>query len=201
MPSLESFKKEQTKRPVKAQPKKKAVKVSAKVQPKVEAKVEAKARPKRRPALEGATTLENGEKIAVVDMEEKMNAKTNAQSNSQSNTRTNTRTSADENLKDEDPKFQFAFPGSELLRARFPKSLSFTEVVVDEWAKDGNFENLPIEHPIVALMAQKGLRQAKETETKIFANPVVERALVQAITVGFKVQNAWVDAKKRWKKG
>lgn len=175
MPSVESFKKEQTKRPIKAQPKKKAAKVASAI------KAESKARPKRRPALEGATIIDDNEKISVVDMEAKMNA--------------------EENPKDETPKFQFAFPGSELLRARFPKSLGFTETVVDEWAKDGNFENLPIEHPIVALMAQKGLRQAKETEQKIFANPVVERALVQAITVGFKVQNAWVDAKKRWKKG
>lgn len=197
MPSVESFKKEQTKRPMKAQPKKKTAAAKVKVAAAGKAAApapaagtartsEAKARPKRRPALEGATISDENEKISVVDMEAKMNAEEH---------------SNDDSPKADDPKFQFAFPGSELLRARFPKSLSFTETVVDEWAKDGTFENLPIEHPIVALMAQKGLRQAKEAEQKLFANPVVERAMVQAITVGFKVQNAWVDAKKRWKKG
>lgn len=189
MPSVESFKAKKpakTKAASKSTAKPAAKLAAAKPAPsKTKQNAKTSSKPKRRLALEGMTMLEQDStetiRVSVVDMEGKMDDQ-------------------DQNLKDEVPGFQFGFPGSELIRNRFPQSVKLTEVIVDEWLKDGQFEKLPIEHPILEVLTQKGLRQAKEMEQKFFQNPAVEKAIVQALTVGFKVQNFWAETKKKIKK-
>ena len=147
-----------------------------------------KTRTKRRLALEGLSIQEDVTPVSVIDMEEP--------------TPTNSAQGAMNTMSDTEDQnkakgYQFNFSGSELLRSRFPKTLKLSEVVVDEWLKDGKFENLPIEHPIVEVLAQKGLRRAKELEQQFFQNPRVEKAVIQALTLGFKVQNLYAEAKKK----
>lgn len=57
--------------------------------------------------------------------------------------------------------------GAELLKNKFPKSFNLAEKVVDNWVKDGNFSELPIETPLVQYYVGEGLRKAKSIEKKV----------------------------------
>lgn len=59
------------------------------------------------------------------------------------------------------------FFGSETLRERLPKTFQLAEAVATDWKKDGPFEKLPIEQPLLAFAAQRGLLKAKEIEKKL----------------------------------
>lgn len=147
-----------------------------------------KPRTKRRLALEGMAIQEEVTPVSVVDMDDatQMNQAQGAKQKM-----------SDSEGQPKDKGYKFNFSGSDLLRSRFPKTVKLSEVVVDEWLKDGKFENLPIEHPIVEVLTQKGLRKAKEMEQQFFQNPKVEKAVIQALTLGFKVQNLYAEAKKK----
>lgn len=66
-----------------------------------------------------------------------------------------------------DEKIHLNFYGSEVLRARLPKTFELAEAVADDWVKDGRFEALPVGHPLAQAAAQIGLRKAKDLEKKL----------------------------------
>lgn len=64
-------------------------------------------------------------------------------------------------------KSHVEFYGSEILRMKAPKVMEIADTVVDEWKKDGDFESLPVGHPLAAMAAGRALRKAKEVEKKL----------------------------------
>lgn len=67
-----------------------------------------------------------------------------------------------------DPKkIHIEFPYSELVRARVPKAFEVAENVAEEWVNDGDFENIPVGHPLAQMTVAAGLRKAKEVEKKL----------------------------------
>lgn len=64
-------------------------------------------------------------------------------------------------------KAHLEFFGSEMLRARLPKTFELAEAVADDWVKDGRFDGLPVGHPLAQLGVQKVLRTAKDVEKKL----------------------------------
>lgn len=70
----------------------------------------------------------------------------------------------------EDPaeeKVHLSFYGSELIRLKIPKVMEVADEVVDQWKKDGDFQGLPIGHPLAQIAAAVGLKKAKEVEKKL----------------------------------
>ena len=86
-------------------------------------------------------------------------------------------------------KIEINFKGSELLRSKFPKPFEVAEAVATEWVNGGDFENLPVGHPLAQWAAQKGLTKAKEMEKKILESPALEKVAYQALTLGMKAQS------------
>lgn len=64
-------------------------------------------------------------------------------------------------------KVHIEFPYSDLVRAKVPKAFEVAENVAEEWVNDGNFENVPVGHPLAQLTVAAGLRKAKEVEKKL----------------------------------
>ncbi|QDK44926.1 hypothetical protein DOM22_06995 [Bdellovibrio sp. ZAP7] len=64
-------------------------------------------------------------------------------------------------------KSHVEFYGSEIIRMKAPKVMEIADTVVDEWKKDGDFESLPVGHPLAAMAAGRALRKAKEVEKKL----------------------------------
>lgn len=85
-------------------------------------------------------------------------------------------------------RIEIRFRGSELLRARFPKPFELAEEVATQWLKDGDFENLPISHPLGQWAAQQGLLKAKDFEKKLMTSPLVEKAAIRVLTAGMQAQ-------------
>ena len=100
----------------------------------------------------------------------------------------------------EKPKVAIAFPGSELIRAKFPKSFDVAEAVATDWVHGGEFKELPINQPLAQYVAQKGLQQAKEIEKKVLESPMTEKVAMQVFTVGLKAQGLFSQLKSRLKK-
>lgn len=69
--------------------------------------------------------------------------------------------------KTDDGKVHLNFVGSDLLKAKAPKAFELAETIADEWVKDGQFEGLPVGHPLAQLAAAYGLRKAKNVEKKL----------------------------------
>ncbi len=89
----------------------------------------------------------------------------------------------------EKPRVELRFDGSELLRATFPKAFQLADEVATDWIHGGNFEKIPVDNPMIKVLAQQGLMKAKEVETKVLTSPVTEKVLMKALTVGLKVQS------------
>jgi len=64
-------------------------------------------------------------------------------------------------------KVHISFPYSEMVRDKVPKVFEVAENVAEEWVNDGNFENLPVGHPLVQITLAAGLRKAKSVEKKL----------------------------------
>jgi len=64
-------------------------------------------------------------------------------------------------------KIHIEFPYSELVRSRVPKAFEVAENVAEEWVNNGNFENVPVGHPLAQITVAAGLRKAKEVEKKL----------------------------------
>ena len=63
-------------------------------------------------------------------------------------------------------KIQIDFPGSLLLRSKFQKTFEALDKVATDWVYDGDFEGLPVGHPLAQIVAAKALKKAKELEKK-----------------------------------
>lgn len=96
--------------------------------------------------------------------------------------------------------YQFSFPGNDVLRTRFPKSVALAEAVVDDWINDGNFDELPLKHPLTSALTQKALKKAKSMEQKALTHPALEKAALQALSLGFRVQMKIGEIKGRFSK-
>lgn len=73
----------------------------------------------------------------------------------------------------EDPVFEQAssqihveFPGSFILRSKFGKAFETMDKVATDWVNDGDFEGLPVGHPLLQIAAAKSLKKAKDLEKK-----------------------------------
>lgn len=64
-------------------------------------------------------------------------------------------------------KVHIEFPYSEVVRAKVPKAFEVAENVAEEWVNNGNFENIPVGHPLAQITVAAGLRKAKEVEKKL----------------------------------
>lgn len=64
-------------------------------------------------------------------------------------------------------KTHLEFYGSELIRLKAPKVMEVADEVVDQWKKDGDFQGLPVGHPLAQFAVAKGLKTAKEVEKKL----------------------------------
>lgn len=95
---------------------------------------------------------------------------------------------ADAEAPTQEDRIEINFRGSELLRARFPKSFELAEEVATQWIHGGDFENLPINHPLGQWAAQRGLLKAKSIEQKVVESPLFEKAAIQILTAGMKAQ-------------
>ncbi|MBC7371278.1 MAG: hypothetical protein H7326_06930 [Bdellovibrionaceae bacterium] len=76
-------------------------------------------------------------------------------------------TSQARDFKKEEKKIHIEFPYSEMIRARAPKFFEVAETVATDWVNDGNFENVPVGHPVAQMTVAAGLRKAKEVEKKL----------------------------------
>lgn len=85
-------------------------------------------------------------------------------------------------------KVELHFYGSEILRAKFPKAFEVAESVATDWMHNGDFEGLPLGHPLAQYFAAKGLKKAKEVEKKVMESPVTEKVAMQALQAGMKAQ-------------
>ncbi len=97
-------------------------------------------------------------------------------------------------------KFEIKFSGSEILRAKFPKPFAVAESIATDWLKDGNFDELPVDHPLAKYFAAKGLRKAKEIEKKVLESPVTEEVAMQALQAGMKAQEIVNQVRNKIKK-
>lgn len=75
-------------------------------------------------------------------------------------------------------KTRLEFPFSETIREHVPIAFEVAEAVVDEWKKDGSFDNLPVGHPVAQFAAGKALRTAKEVEKKLEEKGVIMMAKI-----------------------
>jgi hypothetical protein len=68
---------------------------------------------------------------------------------------------------EQDEKLHLEFFGSELIRQKAPKIMDVADSVADEWVKDGQFQSIPVGHPLAQYAASKVLRKAKDVEKKL----------------------------------
>jgi hypothetical protein len=64
-------------------------------------------------------------------------------------------------------KVKMEFMGSDLLKKNAPQAYELAEAVAEEWVNDGNFQKLPLKHPMAQLVATIGLQSAKKVEKKL----------------------------------
>jgi hypothetical protein len=105
---------------------------------------------------------------------------------------------SEEDQKQQQEKVEFTFPGSEVLRTKFPKSFEVLDQVATDWKKDGDFENLSLPHPMAQFIASKGLKKLKETEKKISESPTTEKVVMKAFEIGLKVQSKVQEVKSKF---
>lgn len=94
-------------------------------------------------------------------------------------------------------RIEIQFKGSELLRAKFPKTFDLAEEVATQWIHDGSFEGLPIGHPLGQWAAQQSLVKAKQIEKKVVESPLFEKAAIGVLTYGMKAQGLIQKLKER----
>jgi hypothetical protein len=169
--------------------KQESVKAAKSRMSKVLAKVE-----KRRPGRdEFATEFDKKSKIAVhvVEVDQmtenqnhnhKKNKAKATTAHAEEESTTNTEESSSAN------RIDINFPGSEVLRAKFPKSFEAAESVATDWVNDGKFDQIPVGNPLAKAAVQQGLLKAKEIEKKVMASPLTEKVAVQAFTYAAKAQ-------------
>lgn len=174
-----------------------------------------KAKPKRRPGrdTQEANSVDEAKTVDHVEMttEESSIKVVDVESGrvTQAETESTEHMAAEENLESQEAsqqtyehatqeeKIEIQFPGSEMVRSRFPKPFEVAEKVATDWVKDGDFQNLQVGNPLVEFVAAKGLRQAKDLEKKVLNSPVTEKVAMQVFTAGMKAQGLIQDLKNQ----
>ncbi|PWU16205.1 MAG: hypothetical protein C5B49_10830 [Bdellovibrio sp.] len=100
--------------------------------------------------------------------------------------------------RDEQDRVEIHFRGSEMLRSRFPKPFELAEEVATQWVHNGDFENLPIGHPLGQWAAQQGLQRAKNLEKRLMESPTVEKAATALLSAGLKAQGLIEQIRERF---
>lgn len=131
--------------------------------------------------------------------EVKTNTSTNSNANMNASANFNANSNSSENLN-ETSKIEIQFPGSEVIRSKFPKTFEVAETVATDWMKDGNFEKVEVGPPIATEALKQGLRKAKEIEKKIMSSPVTEKVTMQAFTYAMKAQGFVNELKTKLQK-
>ena len=85
-------------------------------------------------------------------------------------------------------KTHLEFYGSELIRQKAPKVMELADTVADEWVHDGQFEGLPVGHPLAQIAAAKALRTAKDVEKKLEEKGVIAMAKMGLEFVKSKIE-------------
>lgn len=88
----------------------------------------------------------------------------------------------------EQERTRLNFKGSDVIREKAPKVMEFADTVVDEWMKDGEFEGLPVGHPLAQVAAAKALRTAKDVEKKL-----EEKGVLAMARMGFDFVKSKID--------
>jgi hypothetical protein len=159
------------------------------------------AKAKRRPGREPLP--ESEEKVSVVDVENGVVNETKAKSNEpkesmMSEFKAETQTE-EAQAKAQGPKVEIKFSGSEVLRAKFPKTFDLAESIAGHWVSDGQFEDLPIEQPLAQYFAAKGLKKAKSIEKKVMESPTTEKVAMKALEAGMKAQEIISQVREKMK--
>lgn len=64
-------------------------------------------------------------------------------------------------------KIELNFYGSDVIKKTAPQAFELAEAVAEEWVNDGNFQKLPLNHPLAQLVAAVSLKSAKQIEKKL----------------------------------
>ena len=161
----------------------------------------AKRRPGREQTEKSASHTEETSDVKVVDVETGETSGGDAvhESASHSHHEESTQQSFSSHESRGD-KIEIKFAGSELIRAKFPKPFEVAETIATDWVQGGRFEDLPLGHPLAQYFAAKGLRKAKEMETKVLESPMTEKLAMQALTAGMKAQEIISQVRNKMKK-
>lgn len=124
-----------------------------------------KSKTKRRPGRE--TTTAKGEETGMQAHDHDHNHKHGEPKHEHAHHEPKTEATAEQAAPADDGKVHLNFYGSDILKAKAPKAFELAETIADEWAKDGQFEGLPVGHPLAQLAAAYGLRKAKKVEKKL----------------------------------
>lgn len=124
------------------------------------------------------------------EVKEPLHSEIKSESQTQSQTQSQAQT-------DSKSKVEITFPGSEVIRSRFPLPFEIAEVVAADWINNGNFENLPVQHPLGKTVATKGLKKAKELEQKIMTSPTTEKAAMAVFGYAMKAQGIFNEIKSK----
>lgn len=173
MPSVKDFKEKSGKKP------------KATAETTAESAATKAAEPKRRPGREEVEASEAD--VQVVDVQEGPVTGTQFEEPSSEG-------------GDAGPKVEIKFSGSETIRAKFPQPFDIAEAVATDWVHGGNFEKLPIDHPLAQYVAKAGLQKAKEIEKKVLESPVTEKVAMQVLTAGMKAQGLFEKVRSKIKK-
>jgi hypothetical protein len=125
---------------------------------------EKKKKPRRRPGREETEETMN-EQTSFEEEEE--TPEEEVQASAETETENHSYTDSDTTEESDKKTVHIEFPYSELIRAKAPKAFEVAESVATEWVNDGNFENIPVKHPVAQMTVAAGLRKAKEVEKKL----------------------------------
>jgi len=73
-------------------------------------------------------------------------------------------------------KIHIEFPYSEVVRDKIPGVFNLAETVAEEWVNDGEFQSLPVGHPLAQAVVGFGFRKAKDVEKKLDEKGVLSLA-------------------------
>lgn len=126
--------------------------------------------PKRRPSKEDKEEVIIAQELNTeeVDLEaDSVNDSLNEiPKDNQGSSSNHTDDSFQEGFPEPEPKVHIEFPGSFILRSKFSKAFETMDKVATDWVNDGDFEGLPVGHPLLQILAAKSLKKAKDIEKK-----------------------------------
>lgn len=204
MPSIKNFEKKSgqksghsTKNHEKTDSEQKSTPNSAKME--AQAEKVAKRRPGRENA-EGANSVD----VKVVHVDQEIHAGHEEGKNMEQQNADEIVKKSEETVKEAEQisaqnKIEINFPGSELIRSKFPQPFDIAEAVATDWVNDGKFEAIPLKQPLAKTVAQQGLLKAKEIEKKVMASPTTEKIAMQAFTYAMKAQGLYNELKNEIK--